>query len=351
MRAISAADAVSPAIQRTREFLFRPFTWGTYLKLSLVAMVTEGFGSNFQSSEHTRPSPLHGPAIQSLSDIPPIWIAAVVAGVLVAMVIAVVVFYVVTRLRFAYFHCLIHNTRLIRTGWRLYREQAMRFFWLNLGVGFCYLLLVALISLPFIAGFWRLFRDSSHGGQLNVGLLLSLVLPLIPVILVFVLGAFLADVVLRDWMLPHFAVDDASAGEAWARVWTAFKAEKKQFLVYALLRVVLPAIAAVALFFVLLVPGLILAGVVAMIEYSVHSAFAGAAGASALIGLLLEVFFGVLAFGFALLAGACLGGPVSTGVREYALMFYGGRYQALGDILYPPPPPPPSPMARAAEFA
>jgi len=115
--------------------------------------------------------------------------------------------------------------------------------------------------------------------------------------------------------------------------------------------VVLPAIAAVALFFALLVPGLILAGVVAMIEYSVHSAFAGAAGASALIGLLLEVFFGVLAFGFALLAGACLGGPVSTGVREYALMFYGGRYQALGDILYPPPPPPPSPMARAAEFA
>jgi len=30
---------------------------------------------------------------------------------------------------------------------------------------------------------------------------------------------------------------------------------------------------------------------------------------------------------------------VSTGVREYALIFYGGRYRVLGDILYPPPPP------------
>jgi hypothetical protein len=29
---------------------------------------------------------------------------------------------------------------------------------------------------------------------------------------------------------------------------------------------------------------------------------------------------------------------VSTAVREYALLFYGGRYQALGDILYPPTP-------------
>jgi len=39
------------------------------------------------------------------------------------------------------------------------------------------------------------------------------------------------------------------------------------------------------------------------------------------------------------LAGICLGGPVSTGLREYALMFYGGRYQALGDVLYPPAAP------------
>jgi hypothetical protein len=41
---ISAVDSVSLAIQRTREFLFRQFTWGTYLKLSLVAIITEGVG-------------------------------------------------------------------------------------------------------------------------------------------------------------------------------------------------------------------------------------------------------------------------------------------------------------------
>ena len=56
--------------------------------------------------------------------------------------------------------------------------------------------------------------------------------------------------------------------------------------------------------------------------------------------LLPAAFFGLLAFGLMLLASICLGGPVSTGIREYALIFYGGRYQALGEILYPPPPPP-----------
>ena len=58
---------------------------------------------------------------------------------------------------------------------------------------------------------------------------------------------------------------------------------------------------------------------------------------AAVAGILLQAFFGVLAFGFALLASICLGGPLSTGVREYALIFYGSRYQALGNLLYPPP--------------
>jgi hypothetical protein len=47
MFALSAADAISPAVQRTRMFLFRPFRWGTYLKLCLVALITEGIGANF----------------------------------------------------------------------------------------------------------------------------------------------------------------------------------------------------------------------------------------------------------------------------------------------------------------
>jgi hypothetical protein len=340
MRFISAADSVSLAIQRTREFLFRPFRWGTYLKLGLVAIITEGIGSNSGSSKHGGPSPGHGPIINSPFDIPPVWIAAIVAAVLLAILLSLVVFYLITRLRFAFFHCLIHNSSEIRPGWRLYRAQAMRFFWLNLGVGVGFLLLVVLVAIPFVAGFIRLFHETPPGGQPDLGLLLSLVLPLIPVILLLVLVGVALDVILRDWMLPHYALEDATAGEAWQEVWDRITAEKSQFAVYALLRLILPVIAMIGLFIVLLIPGLMVAGSVAAIVYAIHSAFADATGASALIGILLQVFFGVVAFGYALLAGICLGGPLSTGLREYALIFYGGRYQALGDLLDPPPPPP-----------
>ena len=340
MYTISAADAISPAVQRTREFLFRQFKWSTFLKLGLVALITEGLGSNIRSSSSSRggngSSSGGGPVINSLRDIPPLWIAEGVAAILLLFVIVAVVYYLITRLRFAFFHCLVTNTKEIRPGWTLYKEQASRFFWLNVGVGICFLLLVGLIAVPFAAGFWRVFHDMPQGGSPNIGLLVGLILPLLPIIFLLVVTAIALDIVLRDWMLPHYALEDASAGEAWGSVWARIKAEKGQFFVYALLRLILPIIASIAIFMILLIPGLVLAGAVAGVELGIHSAFAGSTGAATMVGIMLQVFFGIVAFGFFLLASICLGGPLSTGTRAYALLFYGGRYQLLGNMLYPP---------------
>jgi hypothetical protein len=335
MRAISAVDAVSAAIQRTRDFLFRPFRWGAFLKLGLVAIVTEGLGNNFHSSAHHDHSSGHGPTIDAPFNLQPIQIAAIVAAVLLAFFLSIVIFYLITRLRFAFFHCLIHNTKEIRPGWRLYSAQATRFFWLNVGVGFCFLLLVGLTALPFVAGFVRLFHETQRGGPFPFGLLLSLVLPLIPIVVLLALAGIVTDLILRDWMLPHFALEDATAGEAWTQVRIRIMAEKRQFIAYALLRLVLPTIAMIAVFIVLIIPGLAVAGSLAAIEYGIHSAFANATGGAAAAGVAIQVLFGVVAFFYAVLASICLGGPLSTGTREYALIFYGGRYQPLGSILYP----------------
>src|ERR1700751_2761488 len=185
MRAVSAADSVSLAIQRTREFLFSSFNWGTYLKLGLVAIITEGSWSSLRSSSNGGShSSGTGPMITSPSQIPMVWIAACVAALLLVIVVSLFVFYLVTRLRFAFFHCLIYKTKELRPGWHLYREPATRFFWLNVVVGFCFLALVGLLSLPFVAGFLRLFREVRHAGRPDIGMVLSLVLPMVPIILV-----------------------------------------------------------------------------------------------------------------------------------------------------------------------
>lgn len=334
MQALSAADAIAPAIQRTTAFLFRPFRWGTFLKLCLVALVTEGLG-NFRSSGGGGGSPHQGPTDLSPFSFTPVWVAAIVAMIVFMILLGCLVFYVITRLRFAFFYCMVHNIKEIRPGWRLYRPQAVRFFWMNVAVGICFLLVVALIALPFAAGLWRVIREVQEGGHPGVGAILSLVLPLIPIFLLVLAAAILMDVILRDWMLPHYALENGTAGQAWAAVWERINREKGQFLAYALLRLILPILALIVVAIALIIPTVILAAAFGAIELGIHSAFADATGAGQIAGVFLQAFFGVVAFGFAVLATICVGGPVSTGIRQYALVFYGGRYQRLGEMLSP----------------
>jgi hypothetical protein len=340
MPAISAADAISPAIHRTRAFLFRPFSLGTYLKLCLVALLTEGAsggGGNFRLP-HSGSVNRHS-HIQTYSAFPhfaftPERIAAALAIIALLIVVGLFISWLITRLRFAYFHCLITNTRLIRTGWHLYREQATRFFWLNVIVGLCFFALMAVLVFPFAAGFIGLFHGMRAGGHPNIGAIFALLLPLIPIIILIVLLAIAVNIILRDFMLPHFALENATAGQAWSAAWARIRFEKGSFFVYALLRVPLPIVATIGIVIVLLIPAILCILAIVAIEVGLHAALGHAAP-----GIFLEVSVGVVAFVVAMLVFIAAFGPLKTAVREYALIFYGGRYRPLGDILYPPSPP------------
>jgi hypothetical protein len=338
MQALSATDAISPAVQRTRNLLFRPFEWGTFLKLCIVAIFTEGLTGNFNFNfpHHNRtthveasPFPIHWS---------PVLIAGIVAAILAGIVIVFVVAYLSVRLRFALFDCLIHQTRQIRPGWRLYRTQAGRFFLLCIGVGVVFLAVLAAVSVPFVFGFLRLYRES-QGGHFPIGAFFALVLPLIPVILLVVVAAIATDVILRDFMLPHIALENASAGQAWAAVRIRIAQEKGAFLLYALLRVILPAAVVLGLVIALAIPCLILFGGLALVMGIVHGVLSNATGAAWVLRTFLECLIGTTVVALGCFLAISFGGPLCIAVRNYALLFYGGRYQALGDILSPPPAP------------
>ena len=178
MRAISAADSVSLAVQRTRQFLFTNFSWGTYLKLGWSPSSLKGSGAT--PARRATVSALHRRSLIAKTaglppphfqlpqfNLTPLQIAQIVAALLLVIVLTSVIVYLITRLRFAYFHCLTSNTTEISPGWSIYQSQASRFFWLNLVVGFCFLLLVGFIAIPFAAGFWHLFQESQNGASLD----------------------------------------------------------------------------------------------------------------------------------------------------------------------------------------
>lgn len=341
MPAISAADAISPAIQRTRSFLFRPFRFGTYLKLCLVALLTEGTTGGSFNSFRGGHSSRHTTKLASMPHfhVTPMEIGAAVAMFALVALIGLFIFYLITRLRFAWFHCLVHNIREIRPGWTFYREPAARFFWLNVAVYVGFLLALGVVLMPFAAGFVGLFRNLKAGGHPSLGSIFALVLPLIPIFLLFVLAGIAVQILLRDLMLPHFALENATTGDAWHAAWARIRVEKGAFFVYALLRVLLPIAGAIGLVLVLIIPAVIFVLLAVAVEVGLHAAFG-----HALLGIFLEVSAGCIAFLIAMLVFIAAFGPVYTAVRYYSLIFYGNRYQLLGERLYPPPPPAVLPM-------
>jgi hypothetical protein len=341
----SAAQAISPAIERTRRLLFSPFQWGTFLKLCAIAVFTEGFGGNYNFSNLGHSSSHPAASSPSLPNTAfawtPGWIALIAAIVLAGLLLGFLILYLITRLRFALFHCLVFQTREILPGWRLYREQANRFFFLNLIAGLVFLFLIVLAAAPFALGIFRIVSSAHRGGHLNIASLLSLALPLLAVLLLVALAAIALDIVLRDFMLPHYALEDASAGEAWAQVRTYFAAEKGAFVLYGVLRILLPISAMFALIMALAIPMLIVLGIFVVLFAAVHgvSDMNGTLG-GIMLGSVLKVVLGAAALALTLLLAICLGGPLCLWVRNFALTFYGGRYGMLGDALFPPPPPP-----------
>jgi MFS family permease len=343
MKVLTASQAISPAIDRTRRILFQPFLWRDYLKLAAVACITEGFtaNSNLNFSHHHSSSPSVDTG--TIFHLPNEVIALIALAVVAGLAIGIVVCYLVTRLRFAFFHCLVSQTREIVPGWRLYREQAWRFFTFSLLLGLVMLCIFAAVLIPFGFMLFDLFRGMPAGAHPDWPHLIGLLLLFIPVMLLLCFVAWVVKVVLHDFMLPHVALDNASIGEAWNAALSRVEVEKGRFFVYLLLRLLLPLLAMMALFLVLAIPLVIVFGILALATGGFNWMLADATGWEAVIRIAGDVFFGVVALGIGLFVGFSLGGPIATWIRNFALVFYGGRYQALGDLLDPPPPTPPSP--------
>jgi hypothetical protein len=339
MRAFSASDAIAPAIERTRRYLFHPFEWGTYLKLAAVACITEGLSANFNISYPQNPS--SGAGTSTPFNLSSEVIAFIVIAVLVCFAIGILCFYLVTRLRFAFFYCVLYKTKEIRPAWALYGAQAMRLFTAGLAIWMSLLVIASLMALPFALPLYHAFQSAQSGGEFDVGSFFMVFFPLMGIFVIVCLVACAMDVVMHDFMLPHMALEGASFGEAWTAGRPRIGAAKGSFFLFIFLRAFLPLVAMMAMMIVAAIPLLIVGGIVALSAAGFHSVFEDATGAVAVIGVAFEVLFGFIGLCIGLAVAFGLGGPIATLIRNFALIFYGGRCETLGDILYPPTPPAP----------
>lgn len=365
VKPISAVDAIAPAFRRTRSILAAPFRLGFFLKICFfVALAESGFVSASFSYPveavnllaHGRLNAVHGGS-SFLAD----GMGAMAGGIslMIALLILVlaavglaagcVLAYLFCRLRFTVLDLAIYREGSIGRAWRKYGRQAWRYFGLSILVGLVWLLVAAAILGPFIPALLRIAR-SMDAANPDPFAMLGLLFPLIGAVLLLSLLGVLVDALIRDFLLPPMAVEDAPLEEALRRFFGLLREDFGSVALYLLLRFVVSFALSVALGILFLVPVAIL-GLLAFAVGTVlyHALWTGGAQffvvayavAAAAIVLLLY-FLGVVAvFGVNGFFKQC-----------YAVIFFGSRYPALGDLLEPPPsdgnadegpPPPPLP--------
>jgi hypothetical protein len=327
---ISAADAINPAFEHTKQQLFRPFGLGQWTRLAFVGLLAGEMGAGAGGGGPHFNVPASGGHVQDLGRIPHID-PAILIPLIIVLVIAVPVLwflflYLSSRMRFVLFDSIVAKRCELRRMWTARGGPALQLFlWQALALG------------------WF-----SHPREHMVALILTGLGVLVAVMSSFVLIAC-THVFTKDFVVPQMALENISAFEGWRRFLPMLARDKGGYAGYVAVKVALAlgaaiivAIVVVTLALLLLIPigGIGIASVL----------FGKAAGLTLSWGLLTITAIVVLAclFVFLVFYGAALVSvPVIVFFPAYAIYFFASRYHLLAQVLYPPQPIYPTPLPQS----
>jgi hypothetical protein len=265
-------------------------------------------------------------------------VGLVAAVILITIPIGIFISYLLIRLRFSFFDCVLYGEDKIGPGWRKYHRQALRFLGMKLCVTAAWWLLLIPVGYQVYQHFKPLFHKLFTGEQFTFWDILPLFGTILPIVMIWALGAYLVDTTLGCFALPRMALEDAPIVEALEDVWSDIVAEPGQFALFFLFRVLLSIAATILAGIALFVPMIVVAllGVaIGLLLKAISTTAMVALGIPALI--VVVILF--------IAAGIGLSGTIGTFRRNYALLFYGGRYPQLAALLWPPNAPVPAPAA------
>jgi hypothetical protein len=336
MKVFSASEAIRPALARTYDYLFRAFQWETFLKLAAVATLSEGFIVSFKFLvPNTFPFDENAAALKSFL-LAPASLPVTILGAAAIFLFGVYCLYLVTRLRFGFIHCLIHQTRAIRAASKLYSVEAESFFTACVLVWLTIFVLGLLAIALFVVAAYGVIATPTTEGKLDLGNFFILFFPCLGIAFVLILAACVAQVALNDFILPHMAIEGASFRNAWSAVRVRIAANKETFFSYFILRLGMPLVAGLVLGFAAWVLGLIVFGILGMSAAGFAAMLDGTNDARAYLLIAAQLLFILLGLGAGSVLAVAFGGPIGVFMRSYALFFYGGHYKALGNLLNPP---------------
>jgi hypothetical protein len=364
MRPLSATECISPAIARTKLVLFTPFRKGRTWKLSATAYLCR-IGTVFFPFPliYLFFLPAAGKAGGALA------VVALCIGVLLLTAIAAFIFYLCSRLQFAYFDIVVNRGEFVAPAWRKYGPQSLPWTGIKILIGTAATLACAVPIGAYVNHLIPMFQQmgSLAPGQPPPPEFMHAIFAFYAgygIILLVFGSVFLLSSLLSDFIVPSLALENTGLAEASRRMVELIRREPGEFTLYVILKVFLgggiyfAAIIAweIAFFLCTLIFGL----VVVLLGFLLHLA-----GVSSVILTILAVPVAIAWYIFLMYSMVFPVGAALTYFDAYALYFLGGRYPMLGDLFdrstppptyayaaaysqshYPPPPVPPTPPDR-----
>lgn len=350
----SAIDAISPAFDRTRRQLFRPFRFAFWARMALVALVTgEFYGSAGWGGLHFNvpaSSGGHGHIFNAFVD--PRWaylmryLPWIIIGGLLLFALTIFWMYASSIFRFILFNSVLTDTCQIKEEWRRWRSQGALFFLWRICLGLAFLL-----ALGVLGGLVILVLVSSGAianPRQHIALLVLWSLGAFLILAGLLIATAVIALFARDFVVPVMALEGVGVIEGWRRVIPMLKAEKGAYTGYVLMKIVLVVGSAIIFGILTLIAMFLLIIPFSIVGYGAYS-YAKAAG---LLWNFPAIAGGIVLGGAALAAiiyvAAFVSAPAMMFFQAYVIHFLGARYQALRERLSPPPAAPPLPDPGAS---
>lgn len=337
----SALDAISPALQHTKEQLFTRFRLGQWTRLAFVGLLAGELGSgggcnsNWRNFNNTHPrlhyfqdaSPDLFPKVAALG-------AAIAVLVFVILVLGIVLMYVSSIMRFILFDSVLTRECHIRMGWaRRTRPGGFLFLW-RLGYSLVALAaFVVVVGIPagfaFAVGWLR--APSEH----VLPLVLGGILLFFAVVILFIITA-LIYVLTKDFVVPQMALENIGPIEAWRRLLPMLGAEKGRYAGYIGMKIVMAIAAAIMIGIVTLILGLLIA--IPAVAFGILAVITGQSAGLTwnAYTITLGIVVGAVLLGGFFYVVSLVSVPVMVFFPAYSIYFFAGRYAPLHAYLYPP---------------
>ncbi len=249
---ISVIDPITPALERVKLMLFKPFDlakWFTVGFCAWLAYLGAGGGGGGGSQWH-KPNEHQPEAAEFVNSTKEYilnnlsWIIPLAAILLVmAIGIGLLVIWLDSRGKFMFLHCVAGNKSEVKVPWNKFKKQGNSLFLFRIVLG---LIGLAIVAVPILGIVSLIIMMAAKTATVIVFLPITIILGLL--VIVFAIAMFLVRKFTFDFVVPVMFLRTASCAAGWREFLAILSANKARMALYILFQIIISIVITTIIF-------------------------------------------------------------------------------------------------------